>query len=69
MSDHTTAPARPEPDPAVTGARRVALDEDWAATVVGLFLRLRERFPTFVLGFLLVGPGPATPLFHGFAAA
>jgi hypothetical protein len=38
MSDHTPAPARPEPDPAVTGARRLALNEDWAATVVGLVL-------------------------------
>jgi len=32
---------RPEsaaPDPAVTTARRLALNEDWAATVVGLLL-------------------------------
>ena len=26
------------PDPAVTTARRLALNEDWAATVVGLLL-------------------------------
>ena len=32
MSDHTPAPARPEP-PA-----RLALNEGWAATVVGLVL-------------------------------
>lgn len=28
----------PPPDPAVAGARRRALNEDWAATVVGLVL-------------------------------
>ena len=53
MSDHTPAPARPEPDPAVTVPSpsplryppssgeppgRLALNEDWAATVVGLVL-------------------------------
>ena len=44
MSD--PAPPRPDsppphpsgPDPAVTTARRLALNEDWAATVVGLLL-------------------------------
>ena len=37
MSD--PAPSRPDsPDPAVTTARRLALNEDWAATVVGLLL-------------------------------
>ena len=35
MSDNTT-PA--PPDPAIGGARRRALNEDWAATVVGLLL-------------------------------
>ena len=39
MSD--PAPPRPDfptPDPAVATARRLALNEDWAATVVGLLL-------------------------------
>ena len=31
-------PDSPAPDPAVTTARRLALNEDWAATVVGLLL-------------------------------
>jgi hypothetical protein len=38
MSNHTPVPSRPDPDPAVTGERRTALNEDWAATVVGLVL-------------------------------
>jgi hypothetical protein len=40
MSDPTPVsppPAGP-PDSAVTAARRLALNEDWAATVVGLLL-------------------------------
>ena len=40
MSDPTpisSSPADP-PDSAVTAARRLALNEDWAATVVGLLL-------------------------------
>ena len=31
-------PDSPAPDPAVATARRLALNEDWAATVVGLLL-------------------------------
>jgi len=31
-------PNSPAPDPAVATARRLALNEDWAATVVGLLL-------------------------------
>ena len=31
-------PNPPAPDPAVSEARRLALNEDWAATVVGLLL-------------------------------
>ena len=31
-------PTDPRPDSAVTSARRGALNEDWAATVVGLLL-------------------------------
>ena len=40
MSDPTpVSPSPPAPpDPAVTAARRLALNEDWAATVVGLLL-------------------------------
>ena len=43
MSDRTSptpdsAPDSPTPDGAVTAARRLALNEDWAATVVGLLL-------------------------------
>jgi hypothetical protein len=44
MSDPTSprpdspTPDSPGPDSAVTAARRLALNEDWAATVVGLLL-------------------------------
>ena len=39
MSDPASSrPDFPTPDPAVTTARRLALNEDWAATVVGLLL-------------------------------
>jgi hypothetical protein len=42
MSDATSPrPDSPDPagsDPAVTTARRIALNEDWAATIVGLLL-------------------------------
>ena len=34
----TDGPAPPAPDPTVQSARRRALDEDWAATIVGLLL-------------------------------
>ena len=37
MSD-STSPRPDSPDPAVTTARRSALSEDWAATIVGLLL-------------------------------
>jgi hypothetical protein len=52
MSESTSG--RPAaPDPAVHGARRTALNEDWAATVVGLVL----------LGLVLAGllPGSVVP--------
>ncbi|HSU09451.1 MAG TPA: hypothetical protein VLK57_09625 [Pseudonocardia sp.] len=40
MSDPTpvSPPPADPPDSAVTAARRLALNEDWAATVVGLLL-------------------------------
>jgi hypothetical protein len=34
----TSPPPSGSPDSAVTAARRVALNEDWAATIVGLLL-------------------------------
>jgi hypothetical protein len=34
----TASSATPDPDPTVHTARRAALNEDWAATIVGLVL-------------------------------
>jgi hypothetical protein len=37
MSDPTPTPAS-SPDEAVTATRRLALNEDWTATIIGLLL-------------------------------
>jgi hypothetical protein len=53
MSETPTGAPEARPDPAVHSVRRTALNEDWAATIVGLVL----------LGLVLAGllPGSVVP--------
>jgi hypothetical protein len=48
---------QPRDDPTVGGARRTALNEDWAATIVGLLLLA----PVLVLVLAGVVPGWLVP--------